>query len=297
MRRKKESNTFAILFVVFSVSFFLYHIIFSQFFSTDENNYLIAPDWYIPVGLSVSVILTIPAFFIKRFITASFGERRIVHNNFRALSAQQTMLHVDCMEGHQFEYWCADLLSHLGFYNVVVTRGSGDQGVDVLATRDGIKYAIQCKCYSSDLGNTPVQEIYTGKTIYGCQVGAVMTNVRFTAGGRQAAQATGVLLWDRDWIINALASLNPAVTGQKNYSQDPLFFKVADFAVRWRVTGTKALCMVFKIGYARTARIIDDLERAGIIGPFQGSIARDVLVDVNQWNYLKQQMGYNEDSM
>ncbi len=113
---------------------------------------------------------------------------------------------IDFMEGHQFEYWCADLLRKIGFQDVEVTRGSGDQGVDILAVKGGIKYAIQCKCYSSDLGNKPIQEINTGKMIYRCQIGAVMTNRHFTAGGKEAAEATGVLLWDRDWIRAALES-------------------------------------------------------------------------------------------
>lgn len=115
---------------------------------------------------------------------------------------------IDCMDGHEFEYWCADLLRKIGFQNVEVTQGSGDQGVDILAIKDGIKYAIQCKCYSSDLGNKPIQEINTGKMIYHCQIGAVMTNRHFTAGGKAAAQATGVLLWDRDWIQVALESIS-----------------------------------------------------------------------------------------
>ena len=34
-----------------------------------------------------------------------------------------------------------------------------------------------------------------------------------------------------------------------------------------------------KVGYARAARIIDQLEDAGYVGPFDGSKAREVLVD------------------
>ncbi len=117
-----------------------------------------------------------------------------------------TINEADNMEGHDFEYWCADLLRKNGFVDVEVTPGSGDQGVDVLAKKDGIKYAIQCKCYSSDLGNKPVQEVNTGKAIYHCQVGAVMTNRYFTASAKEAAEATGTLLWDRDALESMLKS-------------------------------------------------------------------------------------------
>ena len=105
---------------------------------------------------------------------------------------------IDEMEGHEFEFWCAELLRDSGFQQVEVTKGSHDQGVDILAKKDDIKYAIQCKCYASPLGNTPVQEVFTGKVIYHCHVGVVMTNSYFTEGARKAADATGVLLWDRD---------------------------------------------------------------------------------------------------
>lgn len=104
---------------------------------------------------------------------------------------------VDGMEGHQFERFCADLLRKNGFLDVEITPGSGDQGVDIIAAKNGIRYAIQCKNYSSPLGNTPIQEVCAGKMYYKCHVGAVMTNSTFTQSAKQLADATSVLLWDR----------------------------------------------------------------------------------------------------
>lgn len=119
-------------------------------------------------------------------------------------SSETTMYAIDHMGGHEFEACCAGLLKRNGFSDVEVTPGSGDQGVDIIAVKDGIKYAIQCKCYSSDLGNKPVQEVHTGAAVYHCQIGAVMTNRHFTPGAKQAAEATGVLLWDRDKLVEML---------------------------------------------------------------------------------------------
>lgn len=110
----------------------------------------------------------------------------------------------DSFEGHEFEYWCANLLRCSGFESVEVTPGSGDQGVDIIAEKDDIRYAIQCKCYSSNLGNTPVQEVCAGKSMYHCQIGVVMTNRYFTKGARDLADATGVLLWDRDKLLEMI---------------------------------------------------------------------------------------------
>lgn len=107
----------------------------------------------------------------------------------------------DTMEGHDFEYYCAELLKNNGFYNVSVTQGSGDQGIDVLAEKGGVKYGIQCKCYSSDIGNKAVQEAFSGCRYYNCHVPVVMTNRYFTRQAKDLAQKTNVLLWDRD-ILN-----------------------------------------------------------------------------------------------
>ena len=108
-----------------------------------------------------------------------------------------SVTNVDRMEGHEFEYFCAELLEKCGFEHVTVTRGSGDQGVDVLAFKEDIKYAIQCKNYSSPLGNKPIQEVYAGKTFYHCHVGVVMTNSTFTKGAIELAESVGVILWDK----------------------------------------------------------------------------------------------------
>lgn len=104
----------------------------------------------------------------------------------------------DNMEGHEFEHFCADLLSKNGYKNVEVTRGSGDQGIDIIAYKDGIKYGIQCKCYTADIGNKAVQEAFSGKAYYNCHVAAVLTNRYFTKSARELANSNNVLLWNRD---------------------------------------------------------------------------------------------------
>lgn len=113
----------------------------------------------------------------------------------------------DYMEGHDFEYFCAKLLKNNGFTNVEVTQGSGDQGIDILATKDGIKYGIQCKCYSSDIGNKAVQEVFSGKTFYNCHVGVVLTNRYFTSSAKELAEKSGVLLWDRDRLNEMIKNI------------------------------------------------------------------------------------------
>ena len=106
----------------------------------------------------------------------------------------------DLLEGHEFEYYCADLLMKRGFQEVEVTRGSGDYGIDILAERDGVTYAIQCKCYSATVGVKAVQEAYAGRDYYDCMVGAVLTNQYFTQPAVEAAKKLKILLWDRGYL-------------------------------------------------------------------------------------------------
>lgn len=107
---------------------------------------------------------------------------------------------IDRMEGHDFERYCAVLLRQHGFQEVEVTRGSGDYGIDILAEKDGVTYAIQCKCYASPVGVKAIQEAYAGRDYYDRMVGAVLTNQYFTQPAVEAAKKLKILLWDRGYL-------------------------------------------------------------------------------------------------
>ena len=211
------------------------------------------------------------------------------------------LLIVDSMEGHAFEYWCADALRNSGFSNVSVTPGSGDQGVDVLAVKDGIKYAVQCKCYSSNLGNTPIQEVSAGKSFYHCHVGAVMTNRYFTPKAKELAEATGTLLWDRDWITAYIRSrldtddLNltnhtTRVAAASPIIHDEMLPAAVDVILETNQASVSMVQRHLKLGYARAARIFDEMEELGIVGPFRGSTPREILITKTQWLTIKSRL-------
>lgn len=54
----------------------------------------------------------------------------------------EKIIDFDSMTGLEFEGFCAEILEKNGYENVSVTRGSGDQGVDIIAYRDGVKYGF-----------------------------------------------------------------------------------------------------------------------------------------------------------
>jgi len=60
--------------------------------------------------------------------------------------------------------------------------------------------------------------------------------------------------------------------------RDPLFEEAAQIIVQHQQGSTSLLQRRLNLGYNRAGRLIDQLERAGIVGPFKGSKAREVLV-------------------
>jgi len=72
---------------------------------------------------------------------------------------------------------------------------------------------------------------------------------------------------------------------------DELFDEAARIVVRYRQASTSLLQRKLKIGYARAARIMDQLEREGVVGPpIEGNKAREVMIEneIELEEFLKQ---------
>lgn len=111
---------------------------------------------------------------------------------------------LDAMDGHTFEFFCQELLQRNGYRNVTVTAGSGDHGVDILAEKEGVSYAIQCKHYRYKVGNKAVQEVYTGKDLYQAKQAAVLATCDFSPQAIEEAGKLGVILWNRGDLIRMM---------------------------------------------------------------------------------------------
>lgn len=66
--------------------------------------------------------------------------------------------------------------------------------------KNGMKYAVQCKHYSSNVGNHAIQEAFSGKSIYNADVAVVLTNSYFTQQAETGCK--NIMCWNYGIEVN-----------------------------------------------------------------------------------------------
>ena len=112
--------------------------------------------------------------------------------------------------------------------------------------------------------------------LQGCFIGEgeIEQVVTFCKGQRQAEHVQGIIREGREALI-------ADVSGDDATDQD-LVRAARDLIVRSGLGSTSMLQRKLKIGFARAGRIMDELEEMGVVGPSEGSKARQVLMTVDQ---------------
>jgi S-DNA-T family DNA segregation ATPase FtsK/SpoIIIE len=112
--------------------------------------------------------------------------------------------------------------------------------------------------------------------LQGCFIGEneVEQVVGFCKGQREAEHVTGI-------VREGAEALIADVSGDETTDQD-LVRAARDLVVRSGLGSTSMLQRKLKIGFARAGRIMDELEEMGVVGPSEGSKARQVLMTVDQ---------------
>lgn len=123
------------------------------------------------------------------------------HDARKAGYKHASMTDFNTMSGIDFENYIANLLKDAG-YNVSGTPKTGDQGADLIASKNNTVFVIQAKRYVSAVGNEAVQQAVAARNYYKGDVAVVITNSTFTSSAVALAKKNNVIL------INDLASLN-----------------------------------------------------------------------------------------
>ncbi len=159
--------------------------------------------------------------YIDLFMANKTNYENIVNEQLKDLKEKQTIDNllreddstirytiddIDLMSGADFEKFITYMFNKLG-YKATNTKLSGDQGVDIIAERGAEKIAIQTKCYSQVVGNSAVQEVYSGAKFYNATKCMVITNSYFTKSAKQLAKSNNVVLWDREVLKEKLKEI------------------------------------------------------------------------------------------
>ena len=98
-------------------------------------------------------------------------------------------------KGDDFEHLVVRLYDAMGYASKRV-GGHGDQGGDVLASKNGDNVLIQAKCYTGSVGNSAVQQAVAARQYYGCTKSVVITTSFFTTEAVALAKSNSVELID-----------------------------------------------------------------------------------------------------
>ena len=104
---------------------------------------------------------------------------------------------------------------------------------------------------------------------------------------------------DEPQFVKELVQLKTNVPGgeKKQFSdRDELYESAIDVVVREGRGSVSLLQRSLGIGYGRAARLIDFMAEDGIVGPYNGSQARDVLVSPEQWSQMSDQQDEATDA-
>lgn len=132
----------------------------------------------------------------ERILRAIRAERLRRVSSARDRNRQLDFDAVDAMDGTGFEHYVGTLLAFQGF-SIQHTGKPGDQGCDLVATRDGVRYAVQTKRSRDPVSNAAVQQAVTAVAHYRCTHAMVVTNSRFNRGARDLAASNGCRLIGR----------------------------------------------------------------------------------------------------
>ena len=127
----------------------------------------------------------------------------------------------------EFERLCGEVMTKMGYYDVMVTPHSNDKGIDVYGKLDGKIVVAQCKRYRNSVGTPDIQRFIGAMHTSGAKRGIFFTTATFTSEAANMAQSTGITLFDKTAFSNML-SLHQHLDVEKDTPQPSLWGDIGD---------------------------------------------------------------------
>ena len=115
--------------------------------------------WFSNKALFLKLLLWGLAFLVVFIVIVVFVKKSKVHKQSQWRTDRELLKWLGELKHWEFENYIGDLFIKLG-YKTRVIGGSYDEGIDVIAEKNGIKHYIQCKKYSNPVRVKEVREFY-----------------------------------------------------------------------------------------------------------------------------------------
>lgn len=136
-------------------------------------------------------------------ILSEYIDQRELELTFKSI--ESNTFEFSKLSGQQFEGLLYRLFEKSG-YTVQHIGKSGDQGGDLIITKDRTRTLVQAKRYSNNVPNSAIQEAVAAKKYYDCHLAMVVTSSNFTKEAAILAKANDVQLIEKHELQMLLAN-------------------------------------------------------------------------------------------
>lgn len=160
--------------------------------------------WFSDKALFLKLLLWGLVFVAVFIVIVLFIKKSKIHKQSQWQTDKELERYLLGLEHWEFEKYIGELFSKLG-YKTQVIGGSYDEGIDVIAEKDGIKHYIQCKHYRYPVGVEKIRGFYGAITAkYSNEKAFFITTGYFTEESERFALDKNIELIDRPKLIRLI---------------------------------------------------------------------------------------------
>lgn len=104
----------------------------------------------------------------------------------------------------EFEEWTANLFNSLGYEKITLTPQSNDKGIDVLAEKNGMKIAVQCKKFKGLVVSPDIQKFIGAIKYAEVDKGFLITTGTYSVEAEKMAISSSIEIYDKVRLVDLI---------------------------------------------------------------------------------------------